>query len=375
MKVHSIETWDEGFFSEFVEFRNHIHRDIVTSFPESIADYDRFFGLKSVFLKDFNWTAVMIKNGQVIAKAILCWRKGTTQGNLGFLDWENDLSAAKLLVDEIETAAKKNNLTSIKTPVDLNFFVKYRIRLPGGEKPVWGEPVYPDYYHDLFQQTGFKEIGRWDTYRLKKIQGIIDYFLKRKKLSVKPSGSHNKTKNKNLRTNIRCVKMSEWDQELKHIFELFSEAYKSMPEFEPISFEQFKVIYDDFKYIINPWYSYIIELREKPVGFSINFADPLPILAKYRGKKISLLQKLWLFVRLRMNMSCFIIAHVGKIPGPNGEDIKGVQIQASKRIQIFAIPMRKVLVTFQHTNSPSRRSFEEKSQTIYAQYALYGKDL
>lgn len=375
MKIQSVEIWDDGFFSEFVEFRNHIHRDIVTSFPESIADYDRYFGPKSVFVKDFNWAAVMVKNGQVLAKAILCWKKGTTQGNLGFLDWENDLSAAKLLVDEIEKVAKKNNLTSIKTPVDLNFFVKYRIRVPGGEKPVWGEPVYPDYYHDLFQQTGFKEIGRWDTYRLKKIQGIIDYFLKRKKLSVKPSGSHSKTKDKSLRTNIRCVRMSEWDQELKHIFELFSEAYKNMPEFEPISFEQFKVIYDDFKYIINPWYSYIVELRGKPVGFSINFADPLPVLAKYKGKKISLLQKIWLFIRLRMNMSCFIIAHVGKIPGPNGEDIKGVQIQASKRIQIFAIPMRKVLVTFQHTNSPSRRSFEENSQTIYAQYVLYGKDL
>ena len=80
-------------------------------------------------------------------------------------------------------------------------------------------------------------------------------------------------------------------------------------------------------------------------------------------------------LKLRTNLSCFIIAHVGKIPGPNGEEIKGVQIQVSKRIQFIAGMMRKVLVTFQMKNSPSRRSFEERSQTSYAEYVLYGMDL
>lgn len=375
MKVHSVDVWDETFFTEFVDFRNKIHQNIEVSFPETNADYSRYFGSDSVFLSDFAWTAVVVKSDRVLAKGILSWRKGTTQGNLGFLDWENNEEAAKLLIATIEEVAKKNQLTVLKTPIDLNFFVKYRIRVPGGEKPVWGEPVYPDYYHELFEKTGFNEIGRWDTYRLKKIQGIIDYFLKRKKLSVKPTGSHSKTKDKSLRTTIRCVKMNDWDNELKIIHHLFTEAYKNMPEFETISFEQFKVIYDDFKYIVHPWYAYIIELRGKPVGFSINFADPLPILAKYKGKKLNLAQKAWVMARLRLNMSCFMIAHVGKIPGPNGEEIKGVQIQASKRIQFWGALMRKVLVTFQHTNSPSRRSFEEKSQTTYAQYVLYGKDL
>ena len=169
--------------------------------------------------------------------------------------------------------------------------------------------------------------------------------------------------------------MSDWDNELKIIHSLFNEAYQNMPEWEPITFDQFKIIYDDFKYIINPLYCYIVELRGKPVGFSINFADPLPVLLKVKGKKLSTLQKAALLLKLRTNLSCFIIAHVGKIPGPNGEEIKGVQIQVSKRIQFIAGMMRKVLVTFQMKNSPSRRSFEERSQTSYAEYVLYGMDL
>lgn len=376
MRLHSTNIWDENFFGKFIEFRNRIHKDIVTSFPEELGDYAKYFAPKSAFEDDFCWEAFMVLDGDIVlAKTILCWGKGSEKGNLGFIDWENNLEASQLLIDAVMAAGKRHGLKSLKTPVDLNFFVKYRIRRPGGGKPFWGEPIYPDYYHDLFRQTGFNEVGHWDSYRLFKIQGIIDYFLKRKKLSHKPTGSHNKTKDKSLRTTVRCVNMNDWDNELRIIYELFFEAYKSMPEWEPITFDQFKVIYDDFKYIINPWYAYIVELRGKPVGFSINFADPLPVLLKVKGKKLNTLQKAVLFAKLRANTSCFIIAHVGKIPGPNGEEIKGVQIQVSKRIQVFAAMMRKVLVTFQMTDSPSRRSFETKSQETYAQYVLYGRDL
>lgn len=348
----------------------------MTSFPEKLQDYSRFFSANSPFQTDYCWEAFMVlDNERVLAKAILVWQNNAEVGNLGFIDWEDHLLAANLLIEAVTASAKRNQLSQLKTPVDLNFYVKYRIRVPGGGEPFWGEPVYPDYYHELFQKTGFIEIGRWDTYKLNKLQGIKDYFLKRLKLAKKPVGPHHKTRDKSKRTTVRCIRMKDWDNELKIIYALFTQAYKSMPEWEPISFEQFKIIYDDFKYIINPYCAYIVELQGKPVGFSINFVDPLPILSRVKGKELSKIQKLLLFGQLRTNRSTFLIAHVGKIPGPNGEEIKGVQIQVSKRIQFFAVLVKKVLVTFQMTDSPSRRSFDEKYQTPYAQYVLYGKNL
>ena len=376
MRLLSTSVWDENFFEQFVQFRNDIHKNIVTSFPEKTEDYKKYFGPDSPFEEDYFWEAFLVyDDGKIIAKCILSWRKDSKTGNLGFIDWENQPDAARLIQESVSATAKRHGLNRLKTPVDLNLFIKYRIRLPGGGEPYWGEPIYPDYYHDLFEITGFKEIARWDTYRMNKLQNVIDYFLKRVKLSRKPTGSHGKTKNKNLRTSLRCVRMNDWDNELKVIHKLFNEAYQSMPEWEPITFEQFRLVYDDFKYIINPWYSYIVELRGVPVGFSINFADPLPILEKVKGKELSSVEKALLFLKLRMNNSSFLIAHVGKIPGPDGEEIKGVQIQVSRRLQLFGMMMKKILVTFQVKNSPSRRSFEEKHLIPYAQYALYGKDL
>src|SRR5690606_1899867 len=137
-----------------------------------IEDYSNYFGPDSPFLTDYDWEAFMVFDDQeVVAKAILTWRHGSSTGNLGFIDWNNNQDAADCLMTAIEVSARKNHLKTLKTPVDMNCYVRYRIRLPGGGSPVWGEPVYPEYYHELFKNTGFREIGRWDTYELDKFQG------------------------------------------------------------------------------------------------------------------------------------------------------------------------------------------------------------
>jgi hypothetical protein len=371
-----IEKWDDQFFEEFSEFRNSIHKSIPSSFPEFKADYAKYFAATSPFLKDYIWCAFSVREDQQIkAQAILCWKKDSTKANLGFIDWVNNGEVAQKLINEVTSFARNHGLKNIKTPVDVNFFVKYRIRLPSSNSPFYGEPIYPDYYHDLFKNCGLTVIGEWDTYLVDKMAGIRDFFSKRKKLSNKLEEVHNFAKDPKLKTKIRSIRMNDWENELRIIHSLFVQAYQTMPEYESISFEQFKAVYDDFKYIVQPWLSYIIELQGKPVAFSINYADPLPILNKYKNKKISSIGKLWLFLRLRLNMGTFLIAHVGKIPGPNGEDIKGVQIQVSKRIAFFYLFMQRMLVTFQNKESPSRRSWNDKVQIPYAKYVLYGLDL
>ncbi len=369
MLVEVCSDWNDEFFKRMIDFKMKIHKDIPTTFPESMSDYEKFFSATSPFKEDYEWLAFIVtNNNEVMSKAILCWRRNSHIGNLGFLDWVNHPESAKRLIDSVVSEAKKRGLSQLKTPIDLNMYVKYRIKLPNGGAPFWGEPIYPDYYHELFIKTGFQEMARWDTFELKIWDGIRDYFSKRKKLK-------NHSKDRPHPSKIRCVKMKEWESELKIMHALFNEAYKTMPEWEPISFSQFKLIYDDFKYIINPLYSYIVELDGRPVAFSINFTDPLMILSAVKGKNINNIEKLLLFFKLRSNLSTFLIAHVGKISGPNGEEIKGVQIQVSKRIQYIVTLMKKTLVTFQVKNSPSRRSFDEKNQRPYSQYVLYGMNL
>ncbi len=375
MNISMIQQWDEKFFLSVLNFKAILHQDIPTSFPEEIGDYLKFFGPESLFTQDFEWRAfVVTENEKTLAQAVLCWKKGSSCGNLGFLDWLNNPNAATLLTETVEKEARKLGLQTLKTPIDMTFFNKYRIRLPGGQTPLWGEPMYPEYYHELFKHVGFNQIGLWQTYRLKKLAGMMDYLLKRRSLKDKHGGTK-KEATSGVLSQIRNVSLSHWDRDLKIIYDLFHGAYKDMPEYEGITFPQFKIIYDDFKYVINPLYAYIFEYKDKPVGFSINYADPLPVLLKVKGKKLSQIQKAMLLVKLRLNLTTFVIAHVGKVPGPNGENIKGVQIGASTRISLASIFMKKVVSTFHGENSPARRVFNYNTMEVYAEYVLYGKNL
>lgn len=369
MEIRETTVWDEAFFEEFLHFKESIQKDLPTFFPETLEDYKKYLHPDSLFAKDYSWIAFLVlRDDKVVAKAILAWRHNLSYGNLGFLDWINDKDVASALVQRVEDRARERGLKQIKTPIDLNFFVKYRIKLPGGGEPFYGEPIYPDYYHELFKHVGYEVIGRWDTYRVKKWGTIVSYSKKRKLIKERRHPHNSDLK-------VRYVQIKKWDQEIKTIYDLFHKSYGQMPEFEPITFEQFKLIYDDFKYIIHPWYSYVVELDGRPVGFSINYFDPLKILSSVKGKGLSLLSKFFLLARLRANFRTLLMAYVGKVPGPNGEDIKGVQIKVSRKLSRNGFFVGKALVCYQSDDSPSRRPFDSDTLKEYSQYVLYGKAL
>jgi hypothetical protein len=367
MKIAVINNWSSEFFEKYRLFRNKIHEGLENDFPLEIGEYEKFFSDESPFHTDFSWEAFVVsEENETLAQGILSWRKNSNTGNLGFLDLSQNSEAANMLFESISKRAKEFQLEFIKSPVDLNFFIKYRMKIKGEGEAFYGEPLYPDYYQKLFQENEFEIIGTWDTYQVSVWSAVRDFFKKRERVdSLKQSG----------KVQVRSVRLKEWENELKIIYDLFLKSYSEMPEFEPISFGQFKFVYDDFKYIIQPWLSYIVEFNNLPVGFCINYVDPLPVLKKVRNKKLSQIDKAILFFKLRCNFKTLLISYVGKIPGPNGEEVKGVQIKVSKKLTPFSLLMNKVLVTYQNTDSPSRKSWNPSVLNPYSQYVLYGKKL
>lgn len=366
--VKQFSNWDDDIINDVIAFKESMQKDLPTFFPEKLEDYRKLLHPSSEFSKDYQWCGFLIKlNNSTVAKAILSWRNGSQIGNLGFIDWINDEEVAKLLTKKVEAYAKSIGLSEIKTPVDLNFFVKYRIKCNGGSgAPYYGEPIYPDFYHNLFLATGYGIVGTWDTYLITRFRTFTSLMKKRKKLEARKDKHDSKV-------NIRLIKVSDWDNELKIIYRMFVESFKEMPEFEDISFEQFKLIYNDFKYIIHPLLSYVVELNGVPVGFSINYPDPLLILSKVKYKNLSKLQKIFLLAKLRLNFKTLLMPYMGKVKGPNGEDVKGVFLKISKLLTYGVLAANKALVCYQSPDSPSRRPIDPDLVEEYAKYVLYGK--
>lgn len=369
LKLITFDKWDESFFKSFVNFKKALQGHLITYFPENLEDYKKFFHPDSVFSSDITWKGFLVLSDEaVVAKAILVNQKGNLVGNLGFIDWIDHEEIARYLISAVEATAKEWGLKEIKTPVDVNFFVKYRIRCPGGGEPYYGEPIYPDYYHKLFNCCGYNVVGTWDTYQIKRLGTFLSLAKKRKMLKTR---KHPHTE----KVNVRLLNLSDWDNELKIVYELFLKSFSGMPEFQPINFDQFKLLYDDFKYIAHPLLSYIVELKGTPIGFSINYPDPLETLARVKDKKLSKFDKILLLIKLRLNFKTLLMPYMGKVPGPNGEDVKGVFLKVSKLLTRGVLVSGKSLICYQSPDSPSRRPMDPDLLKEYAKYVLYGKKL
>lgn len=369
LTLSQFTTWDDTNLELFIDFKKSMQSKLATYFPETLEDYKKLLHPQSAFAQDYHWCGFMVfENKKLVGKAILSWRNGSRIGNLGFIDWENNPSIAKLLTEKIEAYARTMNLNEIKTPVDLNFFIKYRIKCKGGGEAYYGEPIYPDYYHDLFLSAGYQIVGTWDTYVVERFSTFFNFIKKRKKLKERNHRHHDQV-------TVRLIKVSDWDNELKIVYKLFMESFSMMPEYEPISFEQFKLVYDDFKYLIHPLLSYIVELKGVPVGFSINYPDPLAILSSVKHKKLSKFDKVILLIRLRLNFKTLLMPYMGKTKGPNGEDVKGIFIKVSKMLSCGVMAAQKGLICYQSPDSPSKRPIDPELVKEYAKYVLYGKKL
>ncbi len=369
LRLQKIEGWDDDKFQELIDFRHKMQNQLPTFFPEEINDYKKLLHPDSPFSEDYQWVGFFIyHDNELVAQAILSWKKKSNIGNVGFVDWINNRDVANFLIGKIESFSKSKGLSELKTPIDLNFFIRYRIQSFSSGPAYFGEPIYPAYYHELFVSSGFDVIGTWDTYHLKRYTSFINFFKKRKKLENRKIGSDHSVK-------IRSVNLKKWDEELKIVFDLFIKSFKEMPEFDPISFEQFKLIYDDFKYIIHPLTSFIVEFKGVPVGFSINYPDPLHVLKSIKVRPVTNWQKFLLFIKLRLNFSTLLIPYMGKVNSPEGEEIKGLLVKISKKLSLPVLLSRRTLICYQSPDSPSRRPIDPELLTHYAQYVLYGKKL
>lgn len=367
--ISQFSEWDDAIFDSFISLKKELQSHLKTYFPETLEDYKKLLHPDSPFAQDYEWRGFLLHEGTtLVGKAILAWRKNSKTGNLGFIDWINNEEVANTLIKSVEEFARKNNLDDIKTPIDLNFFVKYRLKSKGGGAPYFGEPIYPDYYEDLFVACGYSIVGKWDTYHIQRFATFVDMFKKRKKMEKRKHAFIGKV-------NLRVIKLWDWDNELKIVYDLFVRSFSEMKEFEPITFEQFKLIYDDFKYIVHPLMSYVAELDGVPVGFSINYPDPLEILSKVKNQKLGPLKKAILLAKLKMNFKTLLIPYMGKVPGPNGEDIKGIFLKFAKLITVGVATADKTLVCYQSEDSPSRRPLDPNLSKLYASYVLYGKKL
>lgn len=369
MKIEIITQWDDNFFERFKNLKNDIYKDDSNVFNEEIDDLKNFFKPESPITRKYIWSAFIVSNNDKdLCRAVLSHKQNSKIGQIGFIESLKNKEAFLVLFEKINELAKNQGLQELRGPTNINFFVSYRWKLPSKQEPFYSEPLVPNYYHDFIKEAGFTVSETWDSFKL-------DYKLSLKRWKEKRKTISQKKKEPYQRLKLRSIRPWQFDKEIEIIHKLFVDSYKNMTEYDELDLESFKLLYGNFKYIINPLFSYIAYYKNEPIGFCFNFFDPLPLLKKFAKRPPTLLEKIKLLTQLQLNRKRLLIMYSGRIPTSAGEEVKGLQLKVSIRLNALLILMRikDVFVCFQSENSPSKRTFDDDAQKSYSKYVMYRK--
>lgn len=203
-------------------------------------------------------------------------------GMLGFFDAFHELAPVTEMLTQATDWLREQGCRSIIGPIDGDTWHKYRINVgPFNDPPFLLEPTNPEYYQELFLNSGFEIVDRYHSLRVEGINSILPS-LKLAYDSAVGSGF-----------TLRPFRLDKFEDELKTIYEISKTAFRENFLYDDISWPEFLSIYAGAKPLIRPelvWF--VADANGRDVGFLFCMIDYYQAIASMKGKS-------GLFARLR----------------------------------------------------------------------------
>lgn len=203
------------------------------------------------------------RENRVVGRMTLTASPGLDTLFLGYFECIDAPACANALFQRAREEALRLGRTSVTGPVDVSFWVGYRLKLDQPDRVFMGEPQNLPYYPSLFEQGGFRLISQYSSHYYRAIppDHALTRFEQRRRL-MQSRG-------------IRLIHpdFREFDRYLEDIHGLLMELYRDFPAFVPISAKNFIAMFRDLKSISDPRLIVLAYDGELPVGFFISFPD------------------------------------------------------------------------------------------------------
>ena len=207
----------------------------------------------------------------------------------GSIDFVDDLSVCRLLLDQVENWSRDLGMTQIDGPMGPGHFDRNCILIDGFEElpTVISSYNYP-YYSNYLEECGYHKDVDYLEHRIriskepdKRIEKISSYVLKKKKLSLW-----------NVSSKRDLIKRG------KEFFELINEAYSGLHDFVPLNDKEIKYLIDHFFSYINPEFvKIVVDRNNKMVAVGIAMESFSEAMQSCGG---SLFPMGWLKIILKM---------------------------------------------------------------------------
>lgn len=222
---------------------------------------------------------VVDERGEVVSRCILTCYPDNDTAFLGFFESFNNIEACGIMIEEVCRCASEKKKSRIVGPVDSSFWIKYRFKADRFNAPPYAcEPYNKDYYIKLWEKCGFCVCER--------------YFSNQVRIPQKNDKNNKCQKRFEAMTKkgyrIEYPDSESFMQKLHEVFSLLIRLYSDFPCFTEISWEQFRSMFSDLKYVLNYDMVKLVYKDNKMVGFSIS----IPNFGNASCGKITLQKKL-----------------------------------------------------------------------------------
>lgn len=270
---------------------------------------------------------------------------------LGYFECVRDPACADALFARARQEAAALGLSSVTGPVNVSFWVGYRLKLDQFDRVYMGEPQNLPYYPELFRRGGFHPVMEYVSHYHRAIPH--DYELTRFRQRSELMRARG----------IRLVHpdFGSFDRCLGDIHELIMELYADFPAFVPISRADFTAMFRGLKTLADPRYIVMAYDGARPVGFFISFPDYGNGLATG-----STLRKLWHLMRVRHRPRHIILSYSGVRRGYEG--LSGaLYYETLSRLKALGLPAVSTLMQ----KGKVTAGFEKGLVQSTTHYALY----
>lgn len=199
--------------------------------------------------------------------------------------------------------AKQHDIKKIIGPVDASFWLKYRFKDDEyfGE-PYSCEPYNQKFYPTLLKSCGFKVYEKYisNHYILPHDIGCEKYT---ERLNEKLSEGYR----------IESPESKDFDRVLREVYGLLIELYSGFPAYKRISEEEFCILYNSLRYIIDYSMVKMVYCGDKPVAFFIS----IPNYGNLINGSLSL-SKLLKIQRIKRSPESYVMLYMGVDPAHRG---------------------------------------------------------
>jgi GNAT superfamily N-acetyltransferase len=262
--------------------------------PLRIAVRDALDVDKNPFFKHAYMHPVLAtKDGKVVGRAI-----GVIDDNhnkfhdeqtafFGFFESIDDQKVANALLDEVAKWAKGRGMKILRGPMNPSSNHECGMLVEGfNDSPSVMMTYNPPYYGKLIEAWGMGKAKDLFSY---------DIDSKTTKFSDRLLAQAEKLKQGGQVT-FRTIKMSDFDNEIKRVLDIYNDAWEKNWGFVPMTEEEFRHMAKDMKAILDPELLLIAEVRGEPVAFALALPDVNQAIKKIRNGKLlpfGLLKLLW----------------------------------------------------------------------------------